>query len=129
MTRKPTKKDLITEEKPTKIDPITKEEKENLPEAVLDQEIKKVEKSMNVIGHVRQKVYQKSSFIKTKSLRSHPCNYELPDDIRKYLNNKWWGSNVYLKGEERLVKHNADMKMIEKLKEILQEIQCKTEMV
>ena len=99
----------------------TEEAVADLPEEILDKEIKKAEEKMNVIWQVRNKVYQKSSFIKTKSLRSHPCNYELPDDIRKYLNNKWWWSNVYLKGEEWLVKHNADMKMIEKLKDYLSE--------
>lgn len=99
----------------------TKKIVEDIPDEQLDKEIEKVERSMNVIWQVRNKVYQKSSFIKTKNLRSHPCNYELPDDIRKYLNNKWWWSNVYLKGEEWLVKHNADMKMIEKLKDYLSE--------
>jgi hypothetical protein len=112
MSKKNSKKtEVVLEEKTTTPD---------LPEEVIEEEVKKVEEKM-IIGQVRNKVYQKSSYIKTKSLRSHPCNYELPDDIRKYLNNKGWGSNVYLKGEEWLVKHNADLKMIEKLKNYLSE--------
>lgn len=97
-----------------------KEEEENLPDEQVEKEIKKVEEMM-VIGKVRKPIYQKSSFIKTKVLRTPPCLYELPDDIRKYLTNKGWGTNIYLKGEEWLVKHNADMNMIEKLKKFISE--------
>lgn len=93
---------------------------EPIPEEKLDKEIKKAEEMM-VIGKVRKPIYQKSSFIKTKVLKTPLCLYELPEDIRRYLTNKGWGTNVYLKGEEWLVKHNADMNMIEKLKKFISE--------
>lgn len=96
-----------------------KEEEENLPEEQVEKEIKKVEEEMNVIGHVRSRVFQKSSFIKTKSLKAPVCLSALPDDLRKYLVNKWWWPNVYEKGEEWLLKHKADMEKIEKLKKFL----------
>jgi len=94
-------------------------EEDSLSEKKLEKEIKHVEEEMTVIWHVRSKVYQKSSFIKTKTLKTFPTLNQLPEDIRKYLTNKWWGSNVYLKWEERLLKHKADMNMIEKLKKFL----------
>lgn len=97
-----------------------KEEEEDIPEEELDKEIKEVEEMM-VIWKVRKPIYQKSSFIKTKVLKTPLCLYELPDDIRKYLTNKGWWTNVYLKWEEWLVKHNADMNMIEKLKKFISE--------
>lgn len=100
--------------------PATPEVEANSPsDDELEREIKHVEEEMTVIWHVRNKVFQKSSFIKTKTLKTFPTLNQLPEDIRKYLTNKGWGSNVYLKGEERLLKHKADMKMIEKLKKFL----------
>lgn len=96
-----------------------KEEEENLLDEQVEKEIKKVEEEMNVIGHVRSRVFQKSSFIKTKSLKAPVCLSALPDDLRKYLVNKWWWPNVYEKGEEWLLKHKADMEKIEKLKKFL----------
>lgn len=45
--------------------------------------------------------------------------FKVPADIRQYLINKWWGTNVWKKDKERLERHWADMKMIEKLKKFL----------
>lgn len=87
----------------------------------IDKEIEKVEEKMEILGKVKSPVYQKSSFIKTKAYNTPVCLYELPEDIRTYLTNMWWWSNVYEKGEEWLVKHWADMKMIEKLKKFISE--------
>ena len=87
----------------------------------IDKEIEKVEEKMEVLGRVRTPVYQKSSFIKTKAYNSPVCLYELPEDIRTYLTNMWWWTNVYEKWEEWLIKHWADMKMIEKLKKFISE--------
>lgn len=97
------------------------EEEKNLPEEKMDEEIKKVEEKMEVLGKVRAPVFQKSSFIKTKAYNSPVCLYELPEDLRKYLTNMWFWTNVYEKGEEWLIKHWADMKMIEKLKKFISE--------
>lgn len=45
--------------------------------------------------------------------------FKLPEDIRQYLVNKWFSSDVWKKDKEWLEKHWADMKMIEKLKDFL----------
>ena len=87
----------------------------------IDKEIEKVEEKMEILGKVKSPVFQKSAFIKTKAYTSPVCLYELPEDIRTYLTNMWWWTNVYEKGEEWLVKHWADMKMIEKLKKFISE--------
>ena len=87
----------------------------------LDKEIQAVEEKMEVLGKVKSPVFQKSSFIKTKAHNSPVCLYELPEDIRTYLTNMWWWSNVYEKWEERLVRHWANMDMIEKLKKFISE--------
>lgn len=89
--------------------------------AKIDKEIEKVEEKMEVLGKVRTPVYQKSSFIKTKAYNTPVCLYELPEDIRTYLTNMWWWTNVYEKWEEWLIRHWADMNMIEKLKKFISE--------
>lgn len=45
--------------------------------------------------------------------------FKLPEDIRKYLVNHWFSSDVYKKDKEWLEKHGADMNIIKKLKEYL----------
>ena len=87
----------------------------------IDKEIEKVEEKMELLGKVKAPVFQKSSFIKTKAYNSPVCLYELPEDLRKYLTNMGFWTNVYEKGEEWLIKHWADMKMIEKLKKFISE--------
>lgn len=47
--------------------------------------------------------------------------FKLPDDIRQYLINNWFSSDVYKKDKEWLEKHHANMEMIEKLKAFLTE--------
>ena len=111
------------------LDEALKEEKEKLEEEAnlnseedqINKEIEKAEEKMEVLGKVRTPVYQKSSFIKTKAYNTPVCLYELPEDIRTYLTNMWRWSNVYEKWEEWLIKHGADMKMIEKLKVFISE--------
>ena len=87
----------------------------------IDKEIEKAEEKMEVLGKVRTPVYQKSSFIKTKAYNTPVCLYELPEDIRTYLTNMGWWTNVYEKGEEWLIRHWADMKIIEELKKFISE--------
>lgn len=115
------KKDVadVTEKKEVKdVNPVTPDldDKDQI-----DKEIEKVEEKMEILGKVKSPVYQKSSFIKTKAYNTPVCLYELPEDIRTYLTNMWWGTNVYEKGEEWLVKHWADMEIIEKLKKFISE--------
>lgn len=45
--------------------------------------------------------------------------FKIPADIRQYLINKWFSTNVWKKDKEWLEKHWADMEMIEKLKKFL----------
>lgn len=45
--------------------------------------------------------------------------FRLPADIRQYLINNGFSSDVYKKDKERLEKHNADMEMINRLKDFL----------
>lgn len=45
--------------------------------------------------------------------------FKLPADIRQYLINNGFSSDVYKKDKERLEKHNADMEMINRLKDFL----------
>lgn len=47
--------------------------------------------------------------------------FKLPDDIRRWLVNNWYSSDVYKKDKEWMEKHHVDMKMVEKLKEFLTE--------
>ncbi len=47
--------------------------------------------------------------------------FKLPADIRQYLINNWFTSDVYKKDKEWLEKHHANMEMIEKLKAFLTE--------
>lgn len=111
--------DPIVEQANGPIDePSTEPTEEEKP---IEEEIKAVEKKMNQIWKVNVPVFQKSSFIKTKTLRTPVSLFELPEDIRKYLLNMWWWSNVYEKGEEWLVKHWADMEIIKALKKFISE--------
>ena len=47
--------------------------------------------------------------------------YQLPEDIQQYLKNMCFGTNVYLMDKKWLEKHNADMEMINKLKQYISE--------
>lgn len=94
---------------------------EAVEEAVVEEEIAKVEEKMNQIGKVQSPVFQKSSFIKTKAYTTPVNLYELPDYLRQYLINMGFGTNVYEKGEEWLHRHGADMKKIEELKKFISE--------
>jgi hypothetical protein len=67
------------------------------------------------------KVHQKKDFIRMVPYRTPVPMYKLPEDIRKYLKGKGFGTNVYEKSQEWLDKHHADMKMIEKLKKFISE--------
>ena len=66
-------------------------------------------------------VYQGSAFIKTESYQTPVPMYKLPVELQNYLRNMWFGTNVYRENKEWLEKHNADMKMIEKLKQFISE--------
>lgn len=114
------KKDL-KKEKEVKVEKPVEAVEEATEEAAVEEEIVKVEEKMNQIGKVQSPVFQKSSFIKTKAYTTPVNLYELPDDLRQYLINMGFGTNVYEKGEEWLHRHGADMKKIEELKKFISE--------
>lgn len=66
-------------------------------------------------------VFKDSDVLKTKHYTTPVPMYLLPDEIRKYLQAMWFGTNVYLKGKEWLEAHDADMEMIAKLKKFISE--------
>lgn len=125
MVRKPVKKAVKTpeiqekEEVMVEKNEISESETEKEVEIVAEQMEKKDE--VRIIGNVKRPVIQKSAFIKTKSYSTPVPMYEIPEDIRRYLLNKGFGTNVYEKGREWLEAHNADMEMIEKLKKFISE--------
>ena len=64
-------------------------------------------------------VHTNGNFIKMKAYRTAIPMYQLPEDLRKYLLRKGFGTNVWEKDQEWLDKHNADPEMIEKLKQFI----------
>ena len=125
MVRKPVKKAVKTPEIQEKEEVMV--EKNEISESETEKEVEMVAEQMEkkdevrIIGNVKRPVIQKSAFIKTKSYSTPVPMYEIPEDIRRYLLNKWFGTNVYEKGREWLEAHNADMEMIEKLKKFISE--------
>lgn len=124
MVKKPVKKvekapEIIEKEEIQGENEILEPEVEKEIEMVAEKIEKKNEERS--IGSVNKPIFQKSSFIKTKSYSTPVPMYELPEDIRKYLLNKGWGTNVYEKGREWLEAKKADMEMIEKLKKFISE--------
>lgn len=47
--------------------------------------------------------------------------FKMPADIREYLTNNWFTTDLWKKDKEWLEKHNVDMEMVEKLKKFLTE--------
>ena len=103
---------------------IKEEVKEDVIEekhAEIEKKIAEVEEKMEKLWEVNAPVYQQSSFIKTKVYTTPVPLYELPEDLRQYLINMWFWTNVYEKWEEWLHAHGADMEKIEELKKFISE--------
>lgn len=47
--------------------------------------------------------------------------FKMPEDVREYLTNNWFTTDLWKKDKEWLEKHNVDMEMVEKLKKFLTE--------
>ena len=47
--------------------------------------------------------------------------FKMPKEIREYLTNNWFTTDLWKKDKEWLEKHNVDMEMVEKLKKFLTE--------
>ena len=101
-------------------------EEENAVSTVIENEISeaeepKVEKSSDsIIWNVWNTVVAKPKGRIAFEAQVAPVPlFRLPADIRQYLINNGFSSDVYKKDKERLEKHNADMEMINRLKDFL----------
>lgn len=126
--KKTAKKEAVAEVKTPEVEEVKEEVKtEEIPnEEVVTEEIseEKVEPkkaTKRAIGTIKwwKKVYQGIGTIKTQYLRWPISKALLPQDIQRWLTNKGYGTNVYLKDKEWLEKHNVDMTMVEKLKKFI----------
>lgn len=103
-------------------------EEENAVSAVVENEIKEIEEPKVEKSEIRWEIVwngTKTTVTKPKWTISFEAQqasvpmFMIPADIRQYLINKWFGTNVWRRDKEWLEKHGADMKMIEKLKQFL----------
>lgn len=101
-------------------------EEENAVSTVIENEISEVEEpkveksSDNIIWNVWNTVVAKPKGRIAFEAQVAPVPlFKLPADIRQYLINNGFSSDVYKKDKERLEKHNADMEMINRLKDFL----------
>lgn len=110
---KAVKKTEVVAEEVTTAEEITPEETPEVKE-----EPKKTE---DVIGSLRgwKQVHQKIKTVKVQAMRGPLPHRNLPEDIQKWLKNKWYGTNIYQKDKEWLIAHKVDMKMVEKLKKFI----------
>lgn len=97
------------------------ETKEEVKEETKEEVKEEKKETKRAIGSIKgwRKVYQGIGTIKTQYLRWPISKDLLPADIQRWLTNKWYGTNVYLKDKEWLERHNVDMTMIEKLKKFI----------
>lgn len=101
-------------------------EEENTVSTVIENEIKEVEEpkmeksSDRIIWNIWNTVVAKpkGKIVFEAQVAPVPL-FKLPADIRQYLINNGFSSDVYKKDKERLEKHNADMEMINRLKDFL----------
>ena len=93
------------------------------PEVETKEEVKEETKEewLKVIGSLKggKKVYQKLNTIRFQSARWPISKDKLPGDIRAWLTNKGYWTNVYVMPKEWLEKHNVDPVMLEKLKKFI----------
>ena len=126
---------MSTKSKATEVAEVKKEEVTKAAEA---EEAKKAEEATTkatevaeepkkeeprVIGSLKwgNEVHQKNGHLRIKAIRWPISKRELPEDIRKWLTNKGYGTNIYLKSKEELEKRNVDLKMVDKLKKFISE--------
>lgn len=125
--KKTAKKEAVAEVKTPEVEEVKKEEIPNEEvgaEEISEEKVEKKEtkkETKKAIGSLKgwKKVYQEIGTVKTVSLRGPISKSLLPKDIQRWLTNKGYGTNVYLKDKEWLEKHNVDMSMIEKLKKFI----------
>lgn len=102
---------------------VVEEVKEEVVETVEEKPAEEVkeEKKSDVIGRLKwwKEVHQKLGTVKVKAIRGVISHRELPEDIQKWLKNKWYWTNVYEMPEEWLEKRNVDRDMLAKLKKFI----------
>lgn len=108
------------------VDELLEKVEEDKEDKSLKAELKKVKENMekleDEIGKANwNPVFQKTAFIKTVALKTPIPMYKLPEKFKTYLQNMWFGTNVYEKDKEWLEKHGADMEIINELKQYLSE--------
>ena len=110
-------------ENPAEVKPDKKPVEENKAEEspVSAEDILKAAKKLEEAQENFKKftVHTNGNFIKMKAYRTAIPMYQLPEDLRKYLLRKGFGTNVWEKDQEWLDKHHADPEMIEKLKQFI----------
>lgn len=78
------------------------------------------EEKDDVIGQLKggKQVHQ-GWFLKFKAVRWPVDKSKLPEDIQKWLTNKGYGTNIYLRSKEELEKKHVDLDMVQKLKDFI----------
>lgn len=78
------------------------------------------EEKDDVIGQLKggKQVHQ-GGFLKFKAVRWPVDKSKLPEDIQKWLTNKGYGTNIYLRSKEELEKKHVDLDMVQKLKDFI----------
>lgn len=94
---------------------ITPEVVEEAPEVIEEEPVKN-----DVIWKLKggKEVHQKG-FLRMKAVRWPIDKSKLPEDIRKWLTNKGYGTNIYLRSKEELEKKHVDLEMVQKLKDFI----------
>ena len=112
-TKAETKK---TTEKKTPVTTVAKKNKSDVKAT----ELNNVKVSGEIVWNGTKTVVQQPKWrIRFEAAVAPVPMFKLPADIRQYLINKWFGTNVWRKDKEWLERHWADMEMIEKLKKFL----------
>lgn len=100
----------------------TKEVKTKVPAEKAKAEPKEEpkEEKKDVIGQLKggKQVHQ-GGFLKFKAVRWPVDKSKLPEDIQKWLTNKGYWTNIYLRSKEELEKKHVDFDMVQKLKDFI----------
>lgn len=119
ITRKSKETKSETTKTTEKKTPVTTVAKKNESD-VKATELNNVKVSWEIVWNWTKTIVQQPKWrIKFEAAVAPVPMFKLPADIRQYLINKWFGTNVWRKDKEWLEKHWADMEMIEKLKKFL----------